>query len=296
MSALVHRLGYIALNVRDMEAAVRDAEGIAGVRLVRSSPDRTLLTSNQRHAELVYYRSSADEVRSIGLEANDAACVAEVARRVRQRGLRILSETPSLDVISNSVTFATSEGHIFEVHTPMPLDQPVRYMCGGIHPRCIDHVNLTSSDPKAITEELVDVLGMKLSERSTGYELNWLRAGDNRHHTVGLVKGKPGLHHYSWEFSDFSDFKRLGDMLDADDRCLVWGPGRHGAGDNLFTYYVDTGGFLVECTAEMELMPLTAEARVVEVGENLSNPKVVNRWGAPPPQAWIHHHSAFMKL
>lgn len=296
MNALVHRLGYVALNVTDMAAAVRDAEGIAGVRIVSSSPERVLLSSNRRHAELIYFSSSADEVRSIGLEANDEACVDEVAKRSRQRGLRILSETPSIEAIAKSVTFATSEGHIFEVHSPMPRDQSSRYLCGGIHPRYIDHVNLTSSQPKAVIEELVDVLGMRLSERTSGYELNWLRAGDNRHHTIGLVKGKPGLHHYSWEFSDFADFKRLGDVLDADERCLVWGPGRHGAGDNLFVYYIDSAGFLVECTAEMEMIPGAAQTRVLEDGESMSNPKIVNRWGAPPPQAWIDHHSPFASI
>ena len=296
MTALVLRLGYVALNVTDMTAAARDAENIAGVRVVEKTATRMLMTSNQRHAELIFYKSDKNTVRCIGLEANNTECVAEVARRALDRGLHILSETPSLDAISHSVTFVTSEGHIFEVHTPMLCNQPIRYLCGGIHPRYIDHVNLTAENPKLIIEELVEVLGMKLSERSAGYEINWLRAGDHRHHTIGMVKGAPGLHHYSWEFADFADFKRLGDMLDADDRSLVWGPGRHGAGDNLFAYYLDSAGFLVECTAEMELIQHNEEPRIVDVGENLSNPKVVNRWGTLPPQMWIDHHSPFTEV
>lgn len=296
MTALVLRLGYVALNVTDISAAARDAENIAGARIVEKTADRMLMTSNQRHAELIFHKSNKDAVRCIGLEAFNVDCVTEVKKRAAKRGLKIISETPSLSAISHAVTFATSEGHIFEVHTPMPRDQPLRYLCGGIHPRYIDHVNLTSADPKLITEELVEVLGMKLSERSAGYEINWLRAGDHRHHTIGMVKGAPGLHHYSWEFADFADFKRLGDVLDADERSLIWGPGRHGAGDNLFAYYLDSAGFLVECTAEMELIQLNEEPRIVDAGKNLSNPKVVNRWGALPPQTWIDHHSPFVAI
>jgi hypothetical protein len=37
-------------------------------------------------------------------------------------------------------------------------------------------------------------------------------------------------------------------------------------------------------------------ARVTDVGENLSNYKVVNRWGALPPKAWIDHHNDFADL
>lgn len=296
MATLIYRLGHIALNVVDLDAAVSDAQSIAGARVVQHDDAFATLTSNRRHAELVLHRAAADEVRAIGLEAVNTAAVAEVAARARARGLKILSEQPSLPGIERSVTFVSSEGHVFEVHTPMPEDQPARYVGAGIHPRYLDHVNLCATDPEAMAREFSEVLGLIVSERTTGFELVWMRAGDGRHHTVGLVKGKPGLHHYSWEFSDFCDFKRLGDKLDACDRSLVWGPGRHGAGDNLFAYYVDTGGFLVECTAEMEMIgDEFRQAKVTDAGENLSNIKVVNRWGAVPPRAWIDHHSVFVR-
>lgn len=293
MSVLIYRLGHVALDVTDLDAAVADAQAIAGARLVSKDGNRAILTANRRHAELVLNKSDTNTARAIGLEATGPQAVEEVANRVRRLGLRILSETPSLDVIQHSVTFASSEGHIFEVHTAMPEDQPARYAGAGIHPRYIDHVNLASADPKAMAEEFSEVLGLVLSERTTGYELMWMRGGDGRHHTVGLVKGRPGLHHYSWEFSDFADFKRLGDTLDACDRNIVWGPGRHGAGDNLFAYYFDTSGFLVECTAEMEIIGDNRPAKVTDVGVNLSNAKVVNRWGALPSQVWINHHTDF---
>jgi catechol 2,3-dioxygenase-like lactoylglutathione lyase family enzyme len=297
MTALIYRLGYVALNVTDLDKAVADAQAIAGVRLVHQDAAHALLTSNRRHGELILHRAGANAVRAIGLEAISAAAVDEVAARARAHGLRILSETPSLPVIDRAVTFASSEGHVFEVHTPMPEDQPIRHIGPGVHPRCLDHVNLAAADPEAMAAEFSAVMALIMSERTAGHELVWMRAGDGRHHTVGLVKSRTGLHHYSWEFGDFSDFKRLGDTLDAGDRCLVWGPGRHGAGDNLFAYYVDGSGFLVETTAEMEVIgDDDRPARVTDVGENLSNYKVVNRWGALPPKAWIDHHNDFADL
>jgi hypothetical protein len=38
------------------------------------------------------------------------------------------------------------------------------------------------------------------------------------------------------------------------------------------------------------------EPRVIDVPPDLSNPKVVNRWGALPPPAWIQHHSDFANI
>lgn len=295
MEPLVHRLGYIALNVSDVAAAAADAQNIAGAALVDQTADRALLTSNARHAELILHRAPESSLRAIGLEALDPAHVDEVLRRARAVGLRVLSETPSLPVIERAVTVAFPEGHVVEVHTPMPRDRQPRYVGPGIHPRCLDHVNLTARDPAATAQLMMDVLGIRLSERTKGWELAWMRASDHRHHTVGIAASSigGGLHHYSWEFADFADFKRLGDVLDSQDRTLVWGPGRHGAGDNLFAYYVDAGGFLVETTAEMEVIAdPNFEARIVEPGENLSNYKVVNRWGQLPSQVWLNHFNA----
>jgi catechol 2,3-dioxygenase-like lactoylglutathione lyase family enzyme len=298
MTALVNCQSYMALNVKDIDACIADAQNVAGLRLVERSQDQALLTSNTRRAELILHSAHENSAGCIGLEAPSAEAVAETARCVRKEGLRVLSEQPSLPCIEHAVTFATSEGHVFEVHTAMPHDQPRRYPGPGIHPRRIDHVNLGCADPQKTFDELHRTIGLKLSERTGGCELMWARAGDGRHHTVAFAKGKPGLHHFCWEFAQFSDFMRLGDVLDTYDRLLVWGPGRHGAGDNLFAYYVDPAGFLVECSSEMEVIDDSQgfEPRVIDVPPDLSNPKVVNRWGALPPLAWIQHHSDFAKV
>lgn len=298
MTPLVNCQSYISLNVKDLDACVADAQNVAGLRLVELTQKRALLTTNTRHAELILHSASENSAKCIGLEARSAESVAETTRRVRKEGLRLLSERPSLPCIEHAVTFATSEGHVFEVHTSMPHDQPRRYPGPGIHPRRACHVNLACLDPQKTYNELNRTVGLKLSERTGGCELMWARAADGRHHTVGFAKGKSGLHHFCWEFAQFSDFMRLGDVLDCYDRLLVWGPGRHGAGDNLFSYYVDTAGFLVECSAEMEVIDDSQgfEPRVIDVPPDLSNPKVVNRWGALPPPAWIQHHSDFANI
>jgi hypothetical protein len=296
MKPLATRQSYMALNVQDLDACVKDAIDIAGLQLVERTAAHAILTSNASHAELVLHRAAENAARCVGLEASGAAAVDQAVASIRGAGLRILSEKPSLECIARSVTFATSEGHVIEVHTPMPETQRRRYPGPGIHPKRIDHVNLAAVDPWATHIELEKAIGLKLSERTTHNELIWMRAADNRHHTVGIAKShRAGLHHYCWEFAQFNDFMRLGDVLDSEDRMMVWGPGRHGAGDNLFTYYVDPAGFLVECSSEMEIMEDGAPPRVVDAPPDLSNARLVNRWGTLPPRAWLEHHSNFAR-
>jgi len=294
MQPLVYRLGYVALNVADFDNYLEETQKVLGLNAVEVGKDRALLTSNQRHAEMIVHRASANAVRAVGLEAYDAAAVDQIAENAKKFGLKIISTKPSLPVIERSVTFVTSEGHVIEAHTPMPRDRALRYPGGGIHPRCVDHVNLAADNSAKVAEELQKVVGLKLTERTSGDEIVWMRAGDGRHHTVGVLKGASGMHHISWEFAGFSEFRRLGDLLASMDRRIAWGPGRHGPGDNLFSYYVDAGGFMFECTAEMEMInDVGFQPRTVDPGENLSNYKVVNQWGQLPSMEWVTHHSAF---
>lgn len=296
MRPLVQRMGHVTLNVTNLARAAEDAQNMIGVRIVDTSDNQILLSSNERHAELIYRQADENAMQSCGLEAVSSDAVDAVRARCVDNGFRIVTDKPSLSCIEKSVTFATSEGHIFEVHTPMPSDRALRYLGAGVHPKSLDHVNFTAVDPKRFTEEMNASCGLLLSQRTSDYEISWMRAANFRHHTVAAVKSKTGVHHISWEFPSFQDFKKAADSLCVEDRQVVWGPGRHGPGDNLFLYYRDASGFMIECIAEMEeILDDDQPPNVVDPGENLSNYKVVNQWGALPPQNWIDHFTPFAK-
>lgn len=290
MSALVNRLSYAAVETPDPQGLARDTANIVGARVVGEEDGAILMSSNRRHAEFLIRQGAESRLLACGLEATSADAVDEVEARARAAGLRILGNRPSLACIDRAVRFASSEGHVFEVHTPMPEDRSPRFHGPGVHPRCLDHINFTAHDPETWAREMAASCGFLLSERTSGHEISWMRAADGRHHTIAAVKGAAGLHHISWEFSAFQDLKGLGDNLAVENRQIIWGPGRHGAGDNLFLYYRDQAGFLIECIAEMEVIhDATAPVRINDPGENLSNWRVVNQWGCLPPREWIDH-------
>ena len=296
MRPLVQRIGHVTLGVPDPAAAAEDAVAMLGLRIVEAGDGRMVLSSNDRSAELVFNHAERSEIQICGLEAVSAAAVDAVRARCENAKLEILSDLPSLSGVERAVTFATSEGHVFEVHTPLPSSASERLAAPGLRARSLDHINVTAEDPERFTREMNTGCGLLLSQRSSGYEISWMRAGNYRHHTVAVVKSRTGVHHISWEFASFQDFRTVADGLASRDRRIVWGPGRHGPGDNLFIYYRDVSGFMTECIAEMEvILDDDQPAIVVDPGENLSNYKVVNQWGALPPQDWIDHHTPFAR-
>jgi hypothetical protein len=59
---------------------------------------------------------------------------------------------------------------------------------------------------------------------------------------------------------------------------IWWGPGRHGAGNNLFFMVKDPDGNNVEISAELEIMAKGQEGKRWAGGQ-----KAINLWG----QVWI---------
>ena len=214
----------------------------------------------------------------------------EAAARVPQAGCKVLSEKPSLDCCAAGVVFATPQGHTFEVHTPIPdriYDR--RHFGAGVNPLRMDHVNITSPEPAETQRHVEQIMGLRLSEKLADDGLIWMRGANRQHHIMGIVRGATGLHHYSFELEDFGEYCRLGDLLDQYDKQLAWGPGRHRPGDNLYAYYVDAAGVMVECSAGMALIADddNYQPNIITRSSGRRMSARINVWGIPAPQPWL---------
>ncbi|ASY66831.1 hypothetical protein SJ05684_b58490 (plasmid) [Sinorhizobium sojae CCBAU 05684] len=299
MTHIVHAVGHMKVNVTDPEAVVRDATEILGLQVTSRDGRQTWLSSNGRAAELVLIHADENSAHTIGLEALTPELVAEAASRVEAAGCRIVSEEPSLDCIQNGVTFATPEGLRFEIHTPVRnVTYGRRYPTTGVGANRIDHINLKSPDPAATREQLTAIGGLKLSERMVNDSLSWMYGGNRQHHIIGVVKGEVGLHHVSFEFLEFNQYLRLGDILDRFDKQMLWGPGRHRPGDNTYAYYTDASGMMIECSGVMAHIADDADftPNVITNLDRPGNVRAMNVWGTPAPLEWREYHFPFAKV
>ncbi|RPE62942.1 glyoxalase/bleomycin resistance protein/dioxygenase superfamily protein [Pacificibacter maritimus] len=298
MTFLVNDIGHIQLNVVDVESFVEEATQILGLRVTRAEADQMWLTAGGRDVEIVLHRADENSMRSLGFETPDADSVALIKERVEATGCKIVSDTPSLDVCEAGVSFTTPEGHLFEAHSPIKGHiYGGRVAPKGINAIGLDHVNILSPDPVATRNQLETIFGLRLSERLANDNLSWMRGGNGLHHILGVVRGITGLHHYSFEIEEFTDYNRLGDLLDTIDKQYVWGPGRHRPGDNNYAYYFDTCGAICEISHGMA--KVTDEARFEpNVITNLKRPENVrdmNVWGTPAPKPWLEHEFPWAK-
>lgn len=297
MTHLIRQMGHVAIATPDPEGSARDLAEVVGLRVTDRRDGGIFLSSNQRHHEVSFRAGVHREVLAIGLEAMDEAAVDEVARRVKSDGLVVLDDRPLGPGMDRAIRFVAPFGAVFEVHTPVRRDQTERYVGPGSRPKRIEHVNLKAPDTALVRDFVTGVFGMEVSDRTSGGEFMWFRGWDGYHHTIAVFKGEACLHHYAFDFHALQDLAGIAETLVLKDRMLLWGPGRHAAGGNVFTYYVDPDNCLVESSVGMDRIENDTfyEARTWEFTANLKG-RWINQWGSPPPADFAEYGLPFAVL
>ncbi|MFL6796174.1 MAG: VOC family protein [Xanthobacteraceae bacterium] len=147
-------------------------------------------------------------------------------------------------------------------------------------PRKIAHVNINAAQLERTNTFLVDVLGFRLVDHSG--LLHFFHC-DNPDHS-SIVTGQtrtPTLNHVSFEMPDLDSCMRGGGRMRDAGYPIEWGPGRHGAGNNVFCYFAGPEEFPIEYTAE-----------VMQIDDNYQfhgpeywkwPPGRLDQWGITPP-------------
>jgi catechol-2,3-dioxygenase len=140
-------------------------------------------------------------------------------------------------------------------------------------PQKISHIVLHSPDHQEMVRFFVDVLGFKVSDW-LGDFMCFLRC-NQWHHRIALLPGPPCLNHVAYDMLSVDDMMRGIHRLKQQGTDIRWGPGRHTAGNNTFSYFTTPAGFAVEYTAELEEVDdATWEATV-----HTPAPLVMDQWG-----------------
>jgi catechol 2,3-dioxygenase len=249
VSDVIKRMAHVALRVPDLDASVDWATTVMGMREVERAGDASYLTHASCHHSLQYIADDRPALDHISMEAHDAQALSTLTRRLREHGVPILSEEPQEIGIDRAIRFLGPAGHTIEVFSGM-AESEARHTGRGVQPRKFGHPTITCPDIAPTREFFERVLRFRLSDEIGDGLLAFLRC-NVEHHGLGLQKGAAGINHYAWEVESVAEQGRLGDVLQANGSRFIWGPGRHGAGQNIFTYHFDPAGCIVEYYADI---------------------------------------------
>jgi catechol 2,3-dioxygenase-like lactoylglutathione lyase family enzyme len=273
-------MGHVALRVPDLEASVSWARTVMGMRETERVDGVSYLTHADCHHSLQYIDGDVAALDHIAMEAHDDGALDALVARLQGQGVPIVSDEPRERGLRRAVRFRGPDGHLLEVFTGMKSDGTA-HTGRGVQPRKFGHPMLTAQDSGPTVAFFQEVLGFRLSDDVGEGTLVFMRCGTD-HHGVGVGLGpRAGLNHYAWGVENVAVLALLGDVLARNGGCFIWGPGRHGAGQNVFTYHFDPAGCIVEYYADLYQV---WDERTYEPGRwSLDDPRFANLWGPGPP-------------
>jgi catechol 2,3-dioxygenase len=241
---------HAALRVPDIEASVRHATEVLGLREVERVDGCVYLTCGPKHHDLQLIASDRVAIDHIGLEARGPKALEQIARRLADEGVEILAHEADEPGVGDALRFVAPGGHCFEIHAGMARDQPASWNGPGARPRKFGHVTIAAPDRGELEGFLERVLGFIPSDR-LGEDAVWMRCNAD-HHGIAVARGDAGLRHVAWEIESWGQLEVAADHLCANGIALTWGPGRHGPGNNLAHYHRDPAGATHEYLADLE--------------------------------------------
>jgi catechol 2,3-dioxygenase-like lactoylglutathione lyase family enzyme len=284
----IRYVGYGAVDLEAERAFYREKWGLREV----AEQDGYIYFATEGHDELYVARlraASSNRIDVICLAADSSDDVDAIFARVVDAKCQIIAEPQQLTGFGGGYGFRffSPDGMPFEVSanvargTSRPMDR-----WDGI-PQKISHIVMHSPDQQAASDFFCDVLGFRVSDW-LGDIMVFLRC-NSAHHRLAVLKGPPCLNHVAYDMEGVDAMMRGIHNLKLKNIPIGWGPGRHTAGNNTFSYFVTPNNFVVEYTADLE--EVDDENWVSQV--HAPAPLVMDQWGIgvggpqtlPHPQA-----------
>ncbi len=268
---------YVGYSLVDLEAERAFYTDVWGLDPVPTEDGMAWFRA-KGHDEHHVVRLRQGEVNRVDVVAMAAACKDDVdalAQRVEASGCKIVHAPRALLTPGGGYGFRffNPDGMMFEISSDVALGNKGEVDRWDGVPEKISHIVFHSPQHKEMTQWFVDVLGFKLSDW-LGDFMSFLRC-NSAHHRIAFLPGPACLNHVAYDMEGLDGMMRGIHRLKLKDVDIVWGPGRHTAGNNTFSYFLTPNGFAVEYTSELaEVDDATWQAKV-----HTPAPMVMDQWG-----------------
>jgi catechol-2,3-dioxygenase len=247
------RLGFIGLDVVRMDEMRAYYEHILGLSLTPEGGRDVHLACGTDHHALSLHPGERSGFRHLGLQVACEGGLAEARAALAAEGIDARLQSDRIPGVRNCIEIQDPDGYtlfLFEEMAP----SPVRFEARGIAPDKLGHLALYTRDARRGFDFYSRALGFRWSDWLEDLFV-FMRCNAD-HHTVNLLTSakRRGLFHLAFELRDLTHLGRACDLLATAGFPLVFGPGRHGLGHNLFLYHRDPDGNLVEMFAELDRM------------------------------------------
>jgi len=273
----VTEIRYVGYGVTDVEAEKRYYSEVFGLEPVASGDGMAWFKTpgHDEHHVVRLRQAEENRVDVIALATESRADVDALRDKVAAAGGKIVHEPRELTTPGGGYGFRffTPDGMQLEISADVARGTSRELARWEGLPLKISHIVLHSPDHHALVAFFTEVLGFKVSDW-LGDFMCFLRC-NSAHHRIAILPGPPCLNHVAYDMLSIDDMMRGALRLKQRGHPIGWGPGRHTAGNNTFSYFVTPGGFVTEYTSELEEVDFETHQPVVHVPA----PLVMDQWG-----------------
>lgn len=255
------KLGYVALNVTDIERSRAFYENVVGLQYSGTNDEgHVFFRCSLDHHNIVLCPSVRPGLKRIGVEMQDEAALDELAAQLRRHDIPCY-EVPEAERaawhqgrtlrMSDPTTTA-----VFEFYSNVRLFGGQPYAPSHTKIQRIGHLVMKSPNFARAVQFWTQVLEFKISDQ-IGDSVCFLRFHPNPyHHGIGIGQGATNLlHHVNFMVTEVDDIGKAISRFAREKVAIVNGPGRHPASGSMFLYYLDPDGLTLEYSFGMEEFP-----------------------------------------
>jgi catechol 2,3-dioxygenase len=245
-------LRSVELAVFDLKQSAEFYRRVWGLEPIASEGDAMHLraTSPEHHAVTLREAPKA-ALLGVHFEARDRTAVDALYGHAKALGAKVQGAPAPLDASAGSgygFRLSTPEGHPLSISADVARHADANSDVS--RPTKLTHVVLNSADVEKQTAFFLDVLGFRWSDSTK--MMDFVRCCSD-HHSVAFARGHgPTLNHMAYEMVNIDGLMRGAGRLKLSGFDIAWGVGRHGPGNNVFSYFVEPNGFVTEYTTEVQ--------------------------------------------
>jgi catechol 2,3-dioxygenase-like lactoylglutathione lyase family enzyme len=294
MISPITRLSHVALRTPDVERLRTYYTDVLGLSAYDEA-DGVVHLASGGHGPALELRPGEVGLDHVGFELA-AEREEELLARLTDARVTYTTATDAEPGLARVYELVDPEGNRLQaavVDTTRPTAERAR---GGVAPNKLGHVASRTVSAERVTAFYETALGFRWSDWMGDFFV-FLRCNAD-HHTVNFINAsRPGkLHHLAFEVTDASRLLAAADLLAAHGVKLIWGPGRHGVGHNMFTYHRDPDGNIVELFCDLDRMadeqlgyfePRPWHEDTPQRPKRwVPDPSSANQWGPGPPEGF----------
>lgn len=248
----VKQIGCATFETPDLERAIAYYTKYLGLTEVQRDGKTVFLACPSDFHSVILKQGSAADVTTLTLQLAPDADLEAFAAQTSAKGVNVRRRSDAAPNTPVTLTVTDPSGlDVDLIATRIPTEK--RPDNHGVMPRKLGHTAFFTPDIQATVKFYSDVLGFRVSDWIGDFFV-FMRCNPD-HHTVNFLTGpKRGLHHIAFELNDWNHVKEACDLLPHHDLDLIWGPGRHGPGHNIYTYHFNPDGFTIEMFTELDIM------------------------------------------